>query len=284
MRLRVLPFQFAFLSMAFLGSLWGQARNESPKQELKQQTVPLSPQELFKRLSPSVFIVEVLDRKDTVIAFGSGICIAPNLIVTNNHVIEDGASVRIRQGSKTWPARVMAQDGDHDLCDLEVNGLEAPAVSVRPSSSLEVGERVYSIGAPEGLELTFSEGLISSFRTYKQTQVIQTTAAISHGSSGGGLFDARGQLAGITTFFIEEGQSLNFAIPGELALAISQHQKQTLSLSPRFGSPGSGSVSEGIRRCGHKGGETISAKAERASFCLRRHEQHRRGHRLQLST
>jgi len=79
---------------------------------------------------------------------------------------------------------------------------------------------VYAIGAPQGLELTLSEGLISGLRKleedlprHKVRNVIQTTAAISPGSSGGGLFDARGQLVGITTFLLTAGQSLNFAIP-----------------------------------------------------------------------
>jgi len=95
-------------------------------------------------------------------------------------------------------------------------------VSVQPSSSLAIGERVYSIGAPEGLELTFSDGIISGFRKNKQARVIQTTAAVSQGSSGGGLFDAQGRLVGITTFYLEEGQNLNFALPGDLVLALRE--------------------------------------------------------------
>jgi tetratricopeptide (TPR) repeat protein len=72
---------------------------------------------------------------------------------------------------------------------------------------------VYAIGAPEGLELTFSEGIISSLRDFDGSQYIQTSAAISQGSSGGGLFDTEGRLVGITAFFIAEGQNLNFALP-----------------------------------------------------------------------
>jgi len=85
----------------------------------------------------------------------------------------------------------------------------------RASSSLAVGERVYAIGAPEGLELTLSEGVISGLRDFDGAHVIQTSAPVSPGSSGGGLFDAHGHLIGITTFSMKEGQNLNFALPTE---------------------------------------------------------------------
>lgn len=183
----------------------------------------LSPQELFKRLSPSIFIVVVFDKDGAPVALGSGVAVAPDQIITNKHVIEGGASLQIKQGSTTWSATVAYLDPDHDLCRLKVEGLRAPAVSVRLSSVLNVGERVYSIGAPEGLELTISEGLISGLREFEQARLIQTSAAISHGSSGGGLFDARGKLVGITTFFLKEGQSLNFALPGEWVREVASH-------------------------------------------------------------
>jgi S1-C subfamily serine protease len=91
-------------------------------------------------------------------------------------------------------------DPERDLVQLRVSGLKAPPVEIRPSKTLQTGERVYAIGAPEGFELTLSEGLISSLRRLEGAQIIQTTAPISSGSSGGGLFDAQGRLIGITTF------------------------------------------------------------------------------------
>jgi tetratricopeptide (TPR) repeat protein len=85
---------------------------------------------------------------------------------------------------------------------------------------------VYAVGAPEGFELTLSEGLISSLRPFEGVQLIQTTAPISRGSSGGGLFDAQGRLIGITTFYVKEGQNLNFALPGEWVEALPTHPAQ----------------------------------------------------------
>jgi S1-C subfamily serine protease len=88
-------------------------------------------------------------------------------------------------------------------------------VDIVPSSELATGERVYAVGAPEELELTFSEGVISALRDTEGVRMIQTSAPISPGSSGGGLFDGAGNLVGITSFYAKEGQNLNFALPGE---------------------------------------------------------------------
>src|SRR5439155_14858915 len=185
------------LALMYLSATWklGQTRTT---------IATASPQEIFKRLSSSVFVVENLNDSGSVVAIGSGVALGPSLVVTNKHVIEDGAAWRIRQGSKTWPATLAHLDPDHDLCELKANGLRAAPVPVRASSTLAVGEHVYAIGAPEGLELTLSEGLISALRDYEAVRLIQTSAAISPGSSGGGLFDSHGRLIGITTFFLKE--------------------------------------------------------------------------------
>src|SRR3990172_6571949 len=192
-----------------------------PLTAIAQTTV--SPPELFKRLAPSVFVVEILGANGSVIAIGSGVAVASNQVVTNKHVVDGALSIRVRKGEKTWAARVTHLDPNHDLCRLSAEGLDAPPVTLRVSSTLQVGERVYTIGAPQGLELTFSEGLISALRDYDGVRIIQTSAAISEGSSGGGLFDERGKLVGITTFLVKDGQNLNFALPSEWASALDKH-------------------------------------------------------------
>lgn len=181
-----------------------------------------TPAEIFKRASPSVVVVESLDAKGSVTAFGSGVVMAPGRVVTNRHVIEDGVIYRVERDGTTWRAKLIRVDSDHDLAELSVTGLTAPAANVRASSSLAVGEKVYAIGAPEGLELTISEGLISGLRDFDKSRVIQTSAAISPGSSGGGLFDAQGRLVGITTLYLKEGQTLNFALPADRALPLNR--------------------------------------------------------------
>jgi tetratricopeptide (TPR) repeat protein len=211
-----------------------QVRSSSGPTGVSSQTadpkaVTLTPQEVFKHVSPSVFIVEALDSGGKVVAFGSGVAVAADQVVTNHHVVTEGLTVRVRRGQTKWPAKVTHDSAEHDLCRLQVEGLKAVAVQVRKSSTLEVGQRVYAIGAPEGLELTFSEGVVSALRDFSDGRIIQTTAPISSGSSGGGLFDTLGRLVGITSARIIEGQNLNFAVPGEWVLALEQ--------SPALASP-----------------------------------------------
>jgi S1-C subfamily serine protease len=171
--------------------------------------------ELFQKESPSVFVVEALDENGKTLMLGSAVAIARDVLITNCHVVENGSALRVRRGKETWNGRLIQAVSDHDLCGLRPSGLTLEPVEVRPSSKLGTGERVYAIGSPEGLELTFSEGVISGLRETDGVRMIQTSAPISPGSSGGGLFDSQGNLVGVTTFFLKEGQSLNFALPGE---------------------------------------------------------------------
>lgn len=186
----------------------------------------MSPEQIFKKLSPSLFVVEDLDKDNgmnpRVVAIGSAVAIAPDEVVTNRHVITAGFAWRIRQGDKTWPANIAWIDPNHDLALLRVPGLHAEPVALQESPAI-VGERVYAIGAPEGLELTLSEGLISGLRVFQDGHVIQTTTPISPGSSGGGLFDRYGKLTGITSFGLVEGQNLNFALPVGWVQALPKH-------------------------------------------------------------
>ena len=182
-----------------------------------------TPSELFKRLSASVFVVESLDSKGTTIALGSGVSIAKDEVVTNRHVVEEGKSWQVRRGDNIWAAKIAYLDSKHDLCGLWVAGLNAAPVTVRPSSTLSVGDRVYALGNPEGLQLSLSEGLVSGLRKFEGVSLIQTTAPISHGSSGGGLFDSQGELVGVTTFVMKDGQNLNFALPTEWVLGLKEH-------------------------------------------------------------
>jgi len=107
-----------------------------------------------------------------------------------------------------------AGDPDKDLCLLKATGLTAKPARLGQAVKLKVGEPVYAVGSPQGLELSLSGGIVSQLRG-GPPPLIQTTVAISQGSSGGGLFNAEGELVGITTFYLKDGQSLNFALPVE---------------------------------------------------------------------
>ena len=187
----------------------------------------LSPDALFHQVAPSVFVVEGIGPDQRVLRQGSGVAAAHEGVITNRHVVEGAAALRVRQGMRTWVATVAVQDSAHDVVQLRVPGLTAPAVPLRVSTDLRIGERVYAIGAPQGLELSISEGLISGLRVFDGRRAIQTTAPISAGSSGGGLFDDRGRLVGITTFFANNAQNLNFASPVEWVAAQGNQPAQS---------------------------------------------------------
>lgn len=178
--------------------------------------------QIYELASKSTVVVENFDEAGKAKSFGSGVVFADGNVATNCHVVKGASSLKVRIGTKRLSATLRYSDWDRDVCSLSVAGLDAPAIVIGNSKSLKVGAKVYAIGAPKGLELTLSDGIISSLRVVDGSQYIQTTAAISRGSSGGGLFDENGALVGLTTFYLAEGQNLNFAVPVEWVKELTQ--------------------------------------------------------------
>ena len=156
---------------------------------------------------------------------GSGVIVRPNVVATNCHVVDEGGDISVykannRRVDTTTPltAVIRHSDTEQDFCILDVDGLWGVPATMRKYETLRVGENVYSLGAPQGLDLSLSAGLVSQLRKIDGYQVVQTDAAISPGSSGGGLFDRDGNLVGITTFkFVDENvEGIGFAIPADL--------------------------------------------------------------------
>ncbi len=171
-----------------------------------------NPEQIFQEVSRSIVTIHALDAEESVTNLGSGVVTAAETVVTNCHVLEGGVRYAVYSGKTRYSGTLRASDADRDLCELQVGNLRAPRVALY-TGRLRVGQRVYAVGAPEGLELTISEGLVSSIREFDDVHYIQTSAPISSGSSGGGLFDVEGRLVGVTAFIIPEGQNLNFALP-----------------------------------------------------------------------
>ena len=145
---------------------------------------------------------------------GSGVRLPSGDVITNYHVVKAGERYTVGRGKQAAPATLKGGDPDKDLCLLTAPGLVAEPARLGKAARLKVGEPVYAVGAPQGLELSLSEGIVSQLRG-GPPPLIQTTVAISPGSSGGGLFNAEGELVGITTFYLKDSQSLNFALPVE---------------------------------------------------------------------
>jgi hypothetical protein len=217
--------------VVFLGAVFASSAYTQKPASTKGATTTLSAQRMLKRLTTTVFIVETLSGTGSVVESRTAVAVASDEVVTTKGVIRGGMMWRVRQGSKTWPATLSHLDPHHDLCQLRAEGLNAPPVSVRASSTLVIGERVYAIGSPDGLEPSLSEGLISGleFEKNEETTLINTTGATIPGSSTDGLFDVQGRLVGITTTPIFKmkpkvevvGES---SLPGETVQALALRQ------------------------------------------------------------
>jgi hypothetical protein len=122
---------------------------------------------------------------------------------------------KLWNGSVLVVAGVSAFNEEMDLAILRTSGTELPAVKIASLGTLSVGQEVVSIGNPLGLEGSLGTGVVSGFRDVGLGRLIQTTVPLSPGSSGGGLFDSNGELVGITTASLAQGQGLNFAVSAE---------------------------------------------------------------------
>lgn len=175
----------------------------------------LTAEALFAKASANVVRIDVANASGENVVLGSGVIIEQGLVITNCHVARAGSSLRVQHQDKSYDASLTLADEAHDLCKLSVPGLSAPPLAMTALADIKVGQKVYAIGAPQGLDLTLSDGMVSALRRVDEGTVIQTSAPVSPGSSGGGLFNAQGMLIGIITFQMRSGQNLNFAVPAD---------------------------------------------------------------------
>ena len=196
--------------------------------------------EIAKKVESVVYIeVAFGDGKG---ASGSGFIISPDgRIVTNYHVIDGAASgkVVLNDGTTFTDIKVLGWDKVADLAMIKVAAAGLPVVTMGDSDAVEIGEGVVAIGSPLGLQNTVSTGIISA----RREGYLQTTAPISHGSSGGALFDMMGQVIGITSAGMEEGANLGFAIPINDVKSLTTDQALTL---PQFTAQTSGSATSSL--------------------------------------
>lgn len=175
----------------------------------------MDPAGVFEAVSPSVVIIWASDSLGEPLGQGSGVVLEDSQVVTNCHVVDEASGIQVSWDQDTAQAVLLARDGERDLCLLQMRRSLGIAATRGSSSELKIGHRVYTVGAPVGMELTIGEGILSGFRVFDSVRYLQTTAPISPGSSGGGLWDEQGRLLGITSFYEEYAQNVNFAAPVE---------------------------------------------------------------------
>ncbi|MEE2687772.1 MAG: trypsin-like peptidase domain-containing protein [Chloroflexota bacterium] len=148
---------------------------------------------------------------------GSGILVdSRGIVITNYHVIEDNLDLEVilPNGDSYSPNGVIAFDVEKDIALLKIAGFDLPSVDFGNSNSVTIGDDVLVTGAPQGMEQTLSRGIVSAIRDSGEGfTLFQTDAAISEGSSGGGMFSPEGVLIGVTVSSLTEGQNLNFVVP-----------------------------------------------------------------------
>jgi S1-C subfamily serine protease len=172
---------------------------------------------VYKEVSGSVFTIYGVGK--TEYALESAVAVGKHLLATNCHVAFAGNYLKIKIDGVMKDGTLSYYDRENDLCLVNVDDAEFIPVNIRPSKEIDIGEDVYAIGNPEGYERTISKGIISNKDNINGKFMLQTDAPISHGSSGGGLFDVHANLIGITTLIGSEGENLGFAIPSEILLA-----------------------------------------------------------------
>src|SRR6202051_4846714 len=248
---------FHGLPNAPLAKLW----RESPMRLPEPARRPAYTQEetnriaVYKRTLPSVVNVT-----SSALAFdffygvvpqsgqGSGFILSKDgRILTNYHVIENAQKVEVTLSDKhKYPAQVVLQDKAHDLALLQINAPNLTPAVLSESKDLQVGQNVYAIGNPFGLNGTMTTGIISSIRSVQEPEgptidkALQTDAAINPGNSGGPLLNSRGEVIGMNTLIAtggaEQNSGIGFAIPIDTIKAVlSDYSKYGRVRRPSLG-------------------------------------------------
>ncbi|HGM3507605.1 TPA: trypsin-like peptidase domain-containing protein [Clostridioides difficile] len=192
--------------------------NLTSKKPTQGKEAELSYEELAK-LSASVVMIVVCNNEDKPFKSGSGVVINnEGYILTNLHVVNDGYSflVRFENDDKVYTSyQIIKYHSDYDLAVIKVDRKCKP-IPVKVSKKPVRGQKIVAIGSPLGLFNTVSDGIISAFRDFETVQMIQFTAPISSGSSGGALLDMFGNLLGLISAGYDDGQNLNLAVESNL--------------------------------------------------------------------
>jgi len=236
---RIFP-QLLLVSVSLLAS----------KQVFPQQSLP----ELVRRVKPSVVAIATYDAQGEALMTGSGFFLRPGQVVTNLHVIRGAQRTEIKTldgKGRVFPVSgVLAIDEEGDLALLSV---DMPADRARSSEMARVlpdeGEQIVVIGNPLKLEGSVTDGIVSAVREVPNVgKIIQITAPISHGNSGSPVFNMNGQVVGVVTIKVTNGQNINLAIGAARVEQLQPGQLRALSSVPA--KERSGDVAESSYRTG----------------------------------
>ncbi len=175
-----------------------------------------NPQQIAKKALDSTVLLIMEDANGQPLTLGSGFFVRNNQVATNLHVVKGasrGYAKLVGQQTKYDIEGITAVDAERDLVILKISVPGAQVIPLGDSDTVQVGASIYAVGNPRGLEGTFSQGIISSIRKVGVDKILQLTAAISPGSSGGPVLNDKGEVIGVSVATFRSGQNLNFAIP-----------------------------------------------------------------------
>jgi S1-C subfamily serine protease len=231
----------------------------APQSASAEETLP----ELIRRVKPSVVSVITYNEKGEALITGSGFFIRPGQVVTNLHVVEGAHHVEVRtfEGKgKTYRVEgLLGIDDEGDLAVLSINAAAERSRTLEVSATLpEEGEKIFVIGNPLRLEGSVADGIVSAVREVPNLgKIIQITAPISHGNSGSPVFNMRGQVVGVVTIKVTNGQNINLAL-GAARIADLKPSAKLLSfdeLAARArGGAGGGQPAEALAEWWYKNG------------------------------
>ena len=208
---------------------------------------------LVKRVKPAVVAISTYDASGEAVMTGSGFFIKPGQVVTNLHVVRGAVRAEIKTldgKGKMYPVTgMLAIDEEGDLALLSVDmPLERARTSELASELPDEGEPIFVIGNPLKLEGSVTDGIVSAVREVPNSyRIIQITAPISHGNSGSPVFNLRGQVLGVVTVKVTNGQNINLAIAAARVAELKAGKLQPLSdVAPK----GKGDAAESAYRSG----------------------------------
>lgn len=197
-------------------------QSQSTQQPAAQAATKLDGPQVYEHTVPSVVEITVLKRSGDR-ALGSGVIVRSNgIIVTNYHVIADAVSARVQlhNGDIYDSVELAETDERKDLALLKIKATDMPTVMLASFDTVRVGSTLYALGSPRGLAGSLSQGVVSSIRPISDLdsslsgfRVIQFTAPVSPGSSGGPLVDEFGELVGVVSSSLTGSQNINLGIP-----------------------------------------------------------------------
>ncbi len=208
---------------------------------------------LVKRVKPSVVAIATYDANGEPLMTGSGFFLRPGQVVTNLHVVRGAVKAEIKTldgKGKVFPVNgTLAVDEEGDLALLNIDmPLERSRATELASDLPDEGEPIFVIGNPLKLEGSVSDGIVSAVREVPNSyRIIQITAPISHGNSGSPVFNLKGQVLGVVTIKVTNGQNINLAIAAARVAELKPGKLQPLS---EMSAKGKGDIAESLYRSG----------------------------------